>query len=674
MYKNNIMNKLLYSLSFILLFSFWGCNNVLDILPDDKPSMEDAFKDAFHAEKYLFTCYSYIPQANDPINTLGLTGGGEIMYSEYDKGVIADGLTSSMLAFVNGNNTANPLMNFWDGMNGGQNLWQGIRHCNNFLNKISIENGGPKDLEETLRARWIAEVKTIKAYLHFYLFRLYGPIPIIDETINFSGSDDNVYVHRNPVDEVANYIATTLDEAIVDLPTVNEMDVVSEFGRFNKTIALSIKAKALVWAASPLFSNNNYYAGFADKRGIELFPSGDNQARWERALDACDIACRSAENDGATIFLTDDAGDGAIRDIQVYNIGDTLKAMVSLRQAVTKSWNSEVIWADNRYSQIQQFASMLSTDEWINMGGTSGSTLGQRHGPTINFVERFYSSNGIPINEDREWLENNWYTNRYATKTPDSKHSKYFIKEGQETALLHHNRSMRFYASVGFDGGLWEGREKRLAETSFCGFLRGQGCGMKATGYGRFSPTGYLAKKLSHLKTSYAETRLVFRRERYSFPIIRLADMYLLLAECLNEAGGPEKTDSQGLNAYFYLNQIRARSGMEGVVESWNKYAADTYKSKPSNKSGLRDIIRQERINELAFEGHYYYDIRRWLLAENHLSEPVLGWNVMDGFSKSEFYNLNVLAQPKFTMKDYLMPIRTNSLLQNQNLVQNPGW
>jgi hypothetical protein len=86
-----------------------------------------------------------------------------------------------------------------------------------------------------------------------------------------------------------------------------------------------------------------------------------------------------------------------------------------------------------------------------------------------------------------------------------------------------------------------------------------------------------------------------------------------------------------------------------------------------------RGIIRRERLNELAFEGHFYYDVRRWLMAEEMLNQPILGWN-KDGENKLDFYNIRVLLQPRFSMKDYLMPIRTNTLLQNRNLVQNPGW
>src|SRR5690606_11151725 len=139
----------------------------------------------------------------------------------------------------------------------------------------------------------------------------------------------------------------------------------------------------------------------------------------------------------------------------------------------------------------------------------------------------------------------------------------YFIKKGQETAILHFNRSLRFYASVGFDGGIWEGREKSLADASFPNMMKNYGSGFKLSeNYTGYPYSGYLVKKLSPLSATYTETRITLITQPYSFPIIRLADMYLLLAESLNEVGGPGKTDSKGQNAVFYLDMIRARVGM----------------------------------------------------------------------------------------------------------------
>lgn len=665
---------LLASISFILLF---GCNEVLNILPDDKPILDDAFKDAQRSENYLFTCYRYLPPVADPLTSLGLTGGGEIYYSPLDvAGSLPSGQPGPMKAFFEGNQVNNPFMNYWDGGNGAPvSLWQGIRDCNVFLEKIPIENGGPQDVDEETRTQWIAEVKTLKAIYHYILFQLYGPIPIVDQVIPISAKGDDVNVYREPVDEVANYIVSTLDEAIADLPTLTSLDNSTEYGRMTKSIAWAIKAKTLVLAASPIFNNNSNYSGVVDNRGISLFPAGDSQQRWEMALAACDSACRVAEEAGAKILISTDGGGNAISGVNSSNINDTTKAIISMRQAVTESWNPEVIWASNENtSRIQIYSSALGNSEWNNAQGAGGNELGQRHGPTLDAVERFYSSNGIPIQDDKEWVDNGWYINRYTTQVANEGNSKYLMKEGQKTALLHFNRSLRFYASVGFQGGLWEGGGKSISGSVFPDFRSKKGSGEKTYGgYGNFPPTGYLVKKLCHLETTYSANRINLVEERYSFPVIRLADLYLLLAECLNEVGGPSLNDSQGRNAYSYLDEIRERSGMKGVVESWSNYAIEGKKDKPQSQNGLREIIRTERFNELAFEGAFYFDVRRWLMAEDILNRPTTGWNY-EGETHLEFFNVRVHEQPRFSTKDYLMPIQTNTMLQNPNLVQNYGW
>lgn len=661
------MKKVFYLL---LLLVMTGCNNLLDILPDDKPELDDAFVDEYNTEKYLYTCYNYIPSYANPNSSLGLSGGGEIIYHERARyRSMPNGRPNVMKAFFQGNNAENPLVNPWDSRNG---LWQGIRHCNTFLEKVPIENGGPRDLPERKRNQWMAEVRTLRAFYHFYLFRLYGPIPIIDYVIPVSAEEKELQIRRNNVDEVVNFIVTELDKAIEFLPERAEMDPSTEFGRFNKTIARCLKAKVLVLAASPLFNNNNYYKGFKDKHDVELFPEGDSHARWQAALQACDDACRSAEADGNIILETQDAGGNAITGTHIGNINDTIKAMVSLRQAVTEPWNMEIIWALNQNMRtLQQYASMVSNTEFAQSFGSGVGDLGNCHAPTMNFVELFYSSNGLPIEEDADWERNGWYVNRYQIQDVDEEHSKYFIKKEYRTAVFHFNRSLRFYASVSFDGGLWEGRLKSLNKTDFAQYWGIGGCTYKATEGG--SVSGYLTKKLVHLKTKYTDEKIQFKDEKTSFPLIRLADMYLLLAEALNEVGGPTQVDSQGNNAAFYLDQIRARSRMKGVVESYRNHAKPELKNKPASQEGLREIIRRERINELAFEGSFYYDVRRWLMAEDFLNQPTKGWNYL-GTTETEFYTPIILAQPKFSMRDYLLPIRTSTLLQDKELVQNPGW
>ena len=92
----------------------------------------------------------------------------------------------------------------------------------------------------------------LKAYYHYYLFRQYGPIPLVEQNIEVSSGPDAVKVYREPVDEVVQYISDLLDETVADLPDKIENET-DELGRITQPAALALKAKVWLLAASPLF-------------------------------------------------------------------------------------------------------------------------------------------------------------------------------------------------------------------------------------------------------------------------------------------------------------------------------------------------------------------------------------------------------------------------------------
>src|SRR5690606_20069951 len=106
----------------------------------------------------------------------------------------------------------------------------------------------------------------------------------------------------------------------------------------------------------------------------------------------------------------------------------------------------------------------------------------------------------------------------------------------------------------------------------------------------------------------------------YPWPEIRLADLYLMYAEALNETSGPVS------DVHKYLDLIRKRAGLESVTDSWQKYSKNP--AKPTTKDGMRAIIRRERLIELAFEGSRFWDLRRWKESARELNGPVRGWDV----------------------------------------------
>jgi hypothetical protein len=271
-------------------------------------------------------------------------------------------------------------------------------------------------------------------------------------------------------------------------------------------------------------------------------------------------------------------------------------------------------------------------------------------------AELFYSKNGVPIAEDKTWDYTHRFNLRKATHDDEL-----YIKEGYTTAALNFDREPRFYANLGFDGGRWYGQGRFSdSDNVYVAAKFGQTANNHAWS---FSVTGYWPKKLvNYLDVSNAQQVTV---EAYPWPVIRLGDLYLLYAEALNEANGP------GAETLKWINLVRERAGLKSVEESWSQYSKQP--AAYQNQAGLRKIIHQERLIEMAFEGQRFWDLRRWKEAQQTLSQPVQGWNYT-GKDEENYYQVRVLFNPSFKRRDYLWPIKESEIIINNNLLQNPDW
>ena len=156
-------------------------------------------------------------------------------------------------------------------------------------------------MTEEEKNAWAAEAKFLKAYYHFLLLTYYGPIPIVDENLPISASDQDVRVKRKPIDEVFQYIVSTIDEAIIDLPVrvLNSNDL----GRIDQVIAKAIKSRVLLYAASPLFNGNfEMYSDFIDENGDHFFNQNYDASKWELARDASLEAINAALDSGVSLY------------------------------------------------------------------------------------------------------------------------------------------------------------------------------------------------------------------------------------------------------------------------------------------------------------------------------------------------------------------------------------
>lgn len=628
--------KFFYVLSLLLFFS---CDNYLDIVPDNVATLEYAFRDRVRAEKYLFTCYSYLPKhgtADDP----GLAAD-EIWSNRQRSGNFPNRGFDLM---YNGNDVNNPFLNFWDGSVGGTALWQGIRDCNIFLENVDHV----RNLDDYDKARWKAEVKFLKAYYHYFLLGLYGPIPIVRENLPIASAADEVSAYREPTDEVFNYVIELIDEAVPDLPLVID-NRVAEIGRITKAIALSIKAKVLVTAASPLFNGNTDYTALVDNRGRQLFNNVPDPQKWTLALRACEDAIKVCHEAGLSLYhFTNNA----------LGLSEETKQILTVSQVVTDKWNNETIWgwaSNNQFHSsryVEQFTiAPLAPDHRVFSGGGTWA-------PTMKMAELFYTENGVPIDEDINYP----YNSRYEITTVPASEG-YYMQPDYQTAVLHLHREPRFYGNIGVDGGWWYGLG-RFKENEQWPIQSRLGSTSGKQGIERFSPTSFYLKKMYNYESVYSQTTYI--EKRWNFPIFRLADLYLLYAETLNET-----LESPSADVYYYVNLIRSRAGLKSVEESWSSFSQ--FPQKYLSKSGMRDIIHRERNIELAFEGHRFWDMRRWKEAPQEFSKPVRGWNI-NGATPEEFYQVTILRSINYNVRDVFWPIRQSNLSVNTNLIQNLGW
>ncbi|GGC25970.1 starch-binding protein [Parapedobacter defluvii] len=631
--------KIVKQLTMVLsLFSLTNCSEYLNVVPDGVPTLDNAFSNRINSEKFLFSCYNMLPNQNDPFVYPANVGFDEIWWDTNVGGLNAR--SGSRIA-TNDQNSADPFQNYWDGRRDGRNLWIGIRDCNIFLENIEKV----PDLQAWERVRWVSEVKFIKAYLHYFLLQLYGPIPIIDVNQPVNANPEDVRVFREPVDSVVNFVVRLLDESMENLPDQIE-ETTTDMGRITKSIAASVKAKALVWAASPLLNGNPDYVSYADKRDIQLFPSQAENAKWERALQAIDEAINICHQNGHSLFHFK-------RGFET--MSDTTLLKYTLRGAVSERPidNPEIVWAHPAYNNANQFQNYCTPKFFTTYSGTSELSA------TLKIAEQYYTQNGVPIDEDRFW----GYSNRYEMRRDTGSFHRYYISRGETTANLNFYREPRFYAHLAFDRSLYEALAQPEDQTLVIKNRSGDPHGVVFND--AHIKTGYFIKKLVSFRS--ATTTASPSPYRFSIPLIRLSDLYLLRAEAANEV--KIEPDNE---VYQWVDSIRFRAGLEGVVQSWAKYG--TIPGKPTTKEGMREIIKRERLIELAFEGQRMFDLRRWKDAMRYMNQPVQGWD-HQGVKPEEYYQIvTYFNNRNYTTKDYLWPLWMTTIIQNPNLKQNPGW
>ncbi|RZK58115.1 MAG: RagB/SusD family nutrient uptake outer membrane protein [Pedobacter sp.] len=601
----------------LVLFSASGCKKFLDVVPDERPTEADAFKDAIAAEQYLYSCYSFMPNPRHQTEAIDLMTADEVV-TAFEHETFAN--------FPKGTYTAStPVISYWS------TLYKGIRQCYILINNVDKVPLLPNDVKESYKA----EAKFLIGYYHFLLLRMYGPIVISKEAVDISAISDDLSTlpGRSSYDESVDFITQTLDEAAVSLPAKQANP--SFYGRATATVAMAIKARMLLYAASPLFnggggSATSFYSDFKGKDGAQLISTNFDKEKWKKAADAAKAAIDFAEQQGYALYKNSTVTTG-------YTFNPVEK---DLRLTFTDRNSGELIWADTRQENVYTFQ---------NKSTPFGTGCYNGVAPTLAMVEQFYTVNGLPIDKDPTFN----YANRYGIGTSPF---------AGTTLNLNLNREPRFNAWIAYHNSNYE-IVRGATNFQKVAFRKNDAQGIQARA-SNYSPTGYLNKKGVNPQFVQAQTSdpnpISYH---YSWPVVRLAELYLDYAEALIEYGQDFATAKQ------YLDKVRTRAGIPTVDAAWAPIGG------ANDQTTLRSIVRQERSIELYLENHRFWDVRRWMVAEQTLGVKAKGMNVQgitdaDFFKVTEVPFVRTFRSPAF----YLMPIPIGEINKSDKIVQNPGY
>jgi hypothetical protein len=334
---------------------------------------------------------------------------------------------------------------------------------------------------------------------------------------------------------------------------------------------------------------------------------------------------------------------------------------------LTEKWNDEIIWTNTQTPLDANYNLQRSTEPNFQADLYPDiSTIFGHIQPPLKIAEMFYTNHGIPIENDRAWDTVDLYTFRQGSDL-----ERWYIRKDYTTVKLNFDREPRFYAYLGFDGGVWYqdiGRNDPIPGDLITITCRAGGVHRKL-GYDWGPVTGYYPKKLVHYGNRSTGANN-FDITRYPWPMLRLADLYLLYAEAINESEGPNGAHSSDM--FKYLDSVRSRAGLPGVKKAWDSEYSDT-PGKYNTAAGMREIIHRERLIELAFEGQRFWDLRRWKEVAAEYDKGIYGFKIT-GSRVEDYYQKLLLAEQRFALKDYFWPIATALIEQNPNLVQNIGW
>lgn len=625
--QNSIYTLLIALLCFVSSCDYLG---VSDQLAGGLQNTEQVFDNVSYTKRWYANVFAGIPDYSG-INSVNVGAFKNPWTGMCDELVVGYGNSSKY------NNSDRNAANM--GFHRYGDCYKYIRQANIFLQKahpiMTTGTQGDQLLEDEL-TQMKANVRFMRAFYHYLLFEQYGPIILVKDKIYNATEDQDV--PRNTVDEVIEYIDSELTAVASELTQEPIFEDKDYRAWPTKGVALAVRAKLWLYAASPLL-NGGYREALSvtNPDGTRLFPDYD-AGKWEKALAACKDFIDYAEAGRYELYkeYKDDNGAVIDPDKSVYNL--------------FQKYTHEIIWA-------------TANNDW---GGMNGDAFDRRIAPrceknglgstgvTQELVDAFYMKDGFPVSATAYLPQSTLYQEEgYGTyKDQNDNFSKKYTNVTVSNRYL--NREPRFYNTVFFNGRQWPVSCNQVL------FYNGGNSGVQE---GQATLTGYMLFKRFNRSVSLTNPG-VASQFRPSI-IFRLADFYLMYAEAANEVN---PNDARVLK---YLNLVRERVGLPDI-ETLNPAIR-------GNQELQRAAIQRERQIELATEGQRYFDVRRWMIAdkngEGRQNGYVHGMNVRgESNDKEDFNRIVEASQIVFNRKMYLYPMPDSEMRKTKNLVQNPGW
>ncbi|ERI80999.1 SusD family protein [Bacteroides pyogenes F0041] len=620
------------------MFLMTSCD-FLDVVPPEQAELPDATKTVESTLGFLYSCYAGVR------NPMPYT---DIEASADEYALPPLWMHTSHKAAYDLNTPQSLLDHRWG------RFYRFIGQTLLFLKELDKTNV----VTDEKRKEWIAEANFLLAYYHFEVLRFYGPCPITDTYIP-EETPTSEYNGRSHYDYVTEWIVNKLDEAIENGLPQKRSDV-SEWGRATTVIAKALKAKVLLYAASPLWNGKFPYPNWENKvetpgYGKELVSKTYKKEKWVRAEKACKEALQSALDNGYELFQNEEKykeHNISLPYIPGVNInqseGEKFAKKVLLMRYVIQmrpyEGNREMIWGLNSddYNTTCSMPTRVlkhNNDTWFN--GWSGIS------PYLYTIEHFYTKNGKLPEKDplfrpkADWLKSAGIQGR------------------EDIININLDREPRYYAWIAFNGGdfssaICEGKPLKLEMRD------GEKQGYNPNNFNRdHCVTGFLTQKYIQPNLNRSRNNS-WNYEAKPKPLIRMAELYLNLAECQDMLG-----DRNG--AIQNLNVIRKRAGVPELQES-----------DITAEMTLTDWVRNERFIELWGEGHRFFDIRRWVEGPKYLGAGKReGLNAEEKINPTfEEYNRRIkVPQPyKWSPRMYIAPIFYNESYKNPQMVQAPGY